>query len=269
MYSPGIRQRPYRNSGFTLLELLVVIGVIGIIAALFVPAIGNGRRRALVSECTSNLRQLGVASAAYSSDDPRGRLPSFELPIVKMAVQGHTGLSPTYMSFAMTISMEKYGVAPRLWFCPTRNPWDFLNTRFLKDKGRRIGNASDLNESQSIYKSAFVNVDMLWWVPRSLEGSELTYPNPVLQKSSNTNSWPSSMSDATTSTRPIASDRLAGVWNTQSNSITHLSGGHKAGSDIASCNLLFADGHVQLRTRNEFQWQIIQETASGSYVYLY
>ncbi|MSU36661.1 MAG: type II secretion system protein [Pedosphaera sp.] len=50
---------------FTLVELLVAIGVITVLAALLLSAIGQARRLAVAAHCTSNLRQLGLGTQMY------------------------------------------------------------------------------------------------------------------------------------------------------------------------------------------------------------
>jgi prepilin-type N-terminal cleavage/methylation domain-containing protein/prepilin-type processing-associated H-X9-DG protein len=57
------------NIGFTLTELLVVMAVILIIAALLFPAIGQASHNARAAKCVSNLRQLGVGVAHYHADN--------------------------------------------------------------------------------------------------------------------------------------------------------------------------------------------------------
>jgi prepilin-type N-terminal cleavage/methylation domain-containing protein/prepilin-type processing-associated H-X9-DG protein len=59
---------------FTLLELLVVVAVIAIIAALLLPALSKAKDRALAISCLNNTRQLAVAWALYA-DDHESRLP--------------------------------------------------------------------------------------------------------------------------------------------------------------------------------------------------
>lgn len=59
------------NSAFTLIELLTVIAIIGILAAILIPVVGSVRESARRAACQSNLRQMGAAVHAYLADNPQ------------------------------------------------------------------------------------------------------------------------------------------------------------------------------------------------------
>ena len=66
-----------RRRGFTLVELLVVIGVLMILLALLLPVIRQARMRALNVVCTSNLHQIGIAMHNYL-EDSNGYIPDLD-----------------------------------------------------------------------------------------------------------------------------------------------------------------------------------------------
>lgn len=69
-----VNDKPSRY-GFTLIELLVVISIIALLVGILLPALGAARKSALTVKCASNMRQLGLGFAGYTTDN-RGMFPA-------------------------------------------------------------------------------------------------------------------------------------------------------------------------------------------------
>lgn len=110
MVMPGCVRRT--GKGFTLVELLIVVAILATLMGLVFPALMRGRRKALITACQSNLRQIATVARMYADDE---KLFPFDSSLLGSATAAdHLQLLVDYE--------PKDRPKPKLFICPDAGP---------------------------------------------------------------------------------------------------------------------------------------------------
>jgi prepilin-type N-terminal cleavage/methylation domain-containing protein/prepilin-type processing-associated H-X9-DG protein len=101
-----------RQKGFTLVELLVVIGIIALLISILLPALNKAREAAKSVQCMSNMRQVGHAVQMYVNENKNQFLPPYRLAEA-------TTFAPTGPYYFQWIPAKYFKEAPGFFICPS------------------------------------------------------------------------------------------------------------------------------------------------------
>ena len=216
-------------SGFTLVELLVVIAIIAILASLLLPALGHSKEQGLRTKCKSNLRQLGIASQIYATDN-RDLLPVLT-----------DGAWPWDMNWQVCDGLIKNaGVARHILYCPSYPEqdvdglWNFAVTGDISTWFHVIG-----------YCMTFKGTDRLVYtnINDSMNPHSINVPGgiPITYTASNRELWADVVISDPGANGTTNFTSIQGGW-IKPHHTSHLNGSWPAGG-----NILFMDGHVSWR----------------------
>jgi prepilin-type N-terminal cleavage/methylation domain-containing protein/prepilin-type processing-associated H-X9-DG protein len=138
-----------RRHAFTLTELLVVMGLIGTLMSLLLPAVGKARAAARSAACLSNLRQMATAWAMYTSEN-RGRLMPYVFNTPSTPDIAWNGY--------WTGALDANGVKGEVLLCPSADePIDVPQKRGYGNAahawtGKYASNGSGIRASQTVYR---------------------------------------------------------------------------------------------------------------------
>jgi prepilin-type N-terminal cleavage/methylation domain-containing protein len=149
-----------RRGAFTLVELLVVIGIIAVLVAMLLPALQKAKEAANLTACQSNLRQIGIAVIAYAQSN-REWLPPADATNNTHAYIGRS--YGTTFGWTRRLAADKYlSASPEsqkarsdVFFCPN----DTVSTLLLNSDGTPADIPAGVSSYRMIWTRGATNTD--------------------------------------------------------------------------------------------------------------
>ena len=127
-----------RNRGFTLVELLVVIGIIALLISILLPALNKARQAASITKCLGNLRSIGQIAQMMASEKKGQIQPTVDTALATQADPSHqkfiylSNSTNDVADFASAFTMyasrrdssfrDDRRNQSKMWICPS-DPW--------------------------------------------------------------------------------------------------------------------------------------------------
>lgn len=131
-----------RSRAFTLVELLVVIGIIAVLISVLLPVLGKAKEAANSAKCLSNMKQVGMTVMLYVNDNKGKWLPPYKA--AEFTPNYTPSGTPSWNgAFFFTFLSGRYlKEDPKIWTCPTDR---YIDTRPFQL--RLYSNVRDSNSS--------------------------------------------------------------------------------------------------------------------------
>jgi prepilin-type N-terminal cleavage/methylation domain-containing protein len=127
-----------RRQAFTLVELLVVIGIIALLISILLPSLGKAREQAVRVQCASNMKSVGQALYMFANDN-KGLLP-----MTQACIWGDTPWQGDYMYLKHYVMLvDDYGVNESFFVCPFQASQDANTRTWLADNFAPAQGADD------------------------------------------------------------------------------------------------------------------------------
>lgn len=252
------------SKGFTLVELLVVIGIIALLISILLPTLNRVRESGNRVKCASNLRQIGLALRQYANENRANTYPRTEGNSAATSATWGTGGSSATSPAASSTVADPFGTAngsnrpavndvtaslflllrlqdvvPDIFVCPSSNgePWNFgggnataQNWTNFAAFSNGVSNNLTYSFQNPFANSSSVGRGFKWNETLSSEFAIMADINPGNSSSANAGNI-----DTVTAAVSFVSTTSSGRQMRKGNSPNHDQDGQ---------NVLYADGHV-------------------------